>query len=321
MQRFKRASRPRDSHPSTHPTLSRRAFIRRGLAMGLSLPFALETLTACESLLVARPAALAPVRFGVIGDYGKAGQAEHDVSELVKSWQPDFIVTLGDNNYTEGSAETIDENVGQYYHEFIGNYEGTYRPGATENRFWPVLGNHDWRTEQGQPYLDYFTLPGNERYYTFTRGPVQFFMLNSMPDEPDGVRQDSKQAAWLRNQLVASGTFWRVVVFHHAPYTSGANGSSTWMRWPFREWGASVVMSGHDHTYERLEVDGLTYIVNGLGGAGRYEEKARLDQSKVFFNKEHGALRVDANPEQMQFQFITSRGEVIDSFELGPAAR
>src|SRR5262245_17274080 len=62
---------------------------------------------------------LSATRFAVIGDYGSAGPVEADVAALVKSWNPDFIVTVGDNNYTSGSAATIDANIGQYYHDYI----------------------------------------------------------------------------------------------------------------------------------------------------------------------------------------------------------
>ena len=55
---------------------------------------------------------LSSARFAVIGDYGLAGPAELDVANQVKSWNPDFIVSLGDNNYASGSAATIDANIG-----------------------------------------------------------------------------------------------------------------------------------------------------------------------------------------------------------------
>src|SRR5581483_888244 len=138
------------------------------------------------------------VRFAVIGDYGRAGQPERDVAELVKGWSPDFVITVGDNNYEDGAASTIDQNVGQYYHDFIGPYLGSYGEGAATNRFFPVLGNHDWQAAGARPYLDYFTLPGNERYYEVAYGPVHLFALDSDPSEPDGVRSDSAQANWLR---------------------------------------------------------------------------------------------------------------------------
>src|SRR2546423_11789400 len=117
------------------------------------------------------------VRFAVVGDFGDAGQPEQNVANLINGWQPDFVVTTGDNNYPAGEAATIDVNIGQYYHQFIYPYMGTYGAGASVNRFFPVLGNHDWGNAYPnptglQPYLDYFTLPGNERYYEFTWGPM-----------------------------------------------------------------------------------------------------------------------------------------------------
>ncbi len=61
--------------------------------------------------------------FAVIGDFGQAGPDEAAVATLVKSWQPDFVATVGDNNYPDGEASTIDANIGQYYHEFIFPYK------------------------------------------------------------------------------------------------------------------------------------------------------------------------------------------------------
>src|SRR3954464_7686127 len=104
-------------------------------------------------------ALLSATRFAVIGDYGADQPAEGDVAALVKSWNPDYILTVGDNNYPTGSASTMDLNIGQYYHDFIYPYVGNYGAGATTNRFFPTLGNHDWgdsfpNPTGDQPYLD-----------------------------------------------------------------------------------------------------------------------------------------------------------------------
>ena len=179
------------------------------------------------------------VRIAVIGDYGDGSQAAADVAALVKSWRPDLVVTTGDNNYPDGRAETIDQNVGQFYHEFIAPYSGQYGPGAESNRFFPALGNHDWTTHSGSPaapwpYLDYFSLPagpGQERYYDVAWGPVQLFVLDSDYREPDGVSSTSMQAAWLRQRLAESGAAWKLVIMHEPPYTSGLyHGASPHMR-------------------------------------------------------------------------------------------
>ncbi len=256
--------------------------------------------------------------FAVIGDYGSEGQPLAEVAQLIRSWNPHLIITLGDNNYPDGEASTIDRNIGQYFHDFIYPYQGSYGAGADSNRFFPSLGNHDWRTSNAQPYLDYFTLPGNERYYEFVRGPVHFFALDSDPHEPDGNTADSRQAAWLQERLTASQAPWRVVYFHHAPYSSsGAHGNYTPMQWPFRQWGASVVMAGHDHTYERLVVDSLLYFVNGLGGRSRYGfSSSPLPESQFRYNADYGAMLVTANRDSMVFCFYNRKGELIDQVTI-----
>lgn len=257
-------------------------------------------------------------QFAVIGDYGADSTAEGDVADLVKSWNPDLILTTGDNNYNEGSADTIDKNIGQFYHEFIFEYNGEYGAGAQVNRFFPSLGNHDWRTPGAQPYLEYFTLPGNERYYDFTWGLVQFFIIDSDPHEPDGYEWDSDQAKWLQAKLANSSYQWKIVVMHHPPYSSGEHGSASWMQeWKFAEWGADVVLAGHDHTYERISPpNDILYFVNGLGGKSIYEFPDEVEGSQLRYNEDYGAMLADVSLGKIRFRFINRQGDVIDDFEL-----
>lgn len=256
------------------------------------------------------------VRFAVIGDFGEGNQGEEDVANLVKSWEPDFIITTGDNNYPVGSAETIDDHIGKYYHEFIYPYIGAYGDGSDKNRFFPSLGNHDWMTLNAQPYLDYFTLPGNERYYDFVWGPIHFFVVNSDSNEPDGVSRISTQAMWLQSKLEESDSIWKIVYFHHPPYSSGFRGPVDWMRWPFQEWGASAVLSGHAHLYERLLVNGTPFFINGLGGGPIYYFGLTSEYSAIRYNGDWGAMLVEADTQQVTFQFINRLGEVIDTYQI-----
>lgn len=263
------------------------------------------------------PTPVPPTRFAVIGDFGLAGEPAAAVAEMVAAWQPEFVVTTGDNNYPNGDPATLDQNVGQYYHQFIAPYKGSYGEGADRQRFFPVLGNHDWDSGYPQAYLDYFSLPGNGRYYQFLWGPIAFFMLDSMFAEPDGFQADSKQAQWLAEAMQASTAPWKIVVFHHAPYSSGHHGSSKWMRWSFAEWGAHLVLAGHDHDYERLVVDGVTYLVNGLGGGARYARGETFEEtSEIFFNADHGALLIEATATTLMSRFYTRRGEMVDEVIL-----
>lgn len=257
------------------------------------------------------------IAFAVIGDYGLAGQNEADVANLVKGWNPDFIVTVGDNNYPDGGDSTIDANIGQYYHDYIFRYSGKYGNGSATNRFFPSLGNHDWDQNNGRQQELYFTLPGNERYYDFAQGPVHFFVLNSNSTEPDGVKVDSKQAKWLKKGLAASTSKFDIVVLHHAPYSSGRHGSTSYMQWPFKSWGADAVLSGHDHIYERILVDDFPYFVNGVGGAELYYFNSTIPGSQVRFNQDFGAMRVEADNQTMKFQFFTRAGILVDEYTIG----
>jgi tartrate-resistant acid phosphatase type 5 len=358
MSKHERVEEFREFVQRTAPAMSRREFLRHGLAFGLSLPTIASVLTACgvepprgaiaspvpaepTRVLASTAAATTPptvvpptatpaptspptptpvpvTRFAAIGDYGMAGLPEEAVANLVKSWSPDFVLALGDNNYPRGGADTIDANIGQYYHQFIAPYKGSYGPGADINRFWPVLGNHDWGSGYPQAYMDYFTLPHNGHYYTFDWGPARFFMIASHLDEPDGYRVDSVQGQWFAQVMPASTATWNIAVMHHPPFSSGHHGPSEWMQWPFREWGADLVLTGHDHSYERIHApDGLTYIVNGLGGGVRYapgDEPAA--GSQTFYNQKHGALLLEMDATRIDMQFFAFDGELIDAYEL-----
>lgn len=265
------------------------------------------------------------VRFAIIGDYGCDLPSEAAVAALVKTWNPDFIITAGDNSY---GANLIDDNIGKYYHEFIGNYTGAYPPGASANRFFPSLGNHDYSDGAGvNAYLDYFTLPGNERYFDITHGPVQLLAVNSNYQEPDSITSTGPQAQWLQALLASSPVRWQLVYFHHAAYSSSSNhGSTAYMQWPFETWGADVVIGGHDHTYERIvrddDTDGATipYFVNGTGGRSLYGFSVPVPGSKVRYNGNYGAQLVTATPYLITFDFYSvaggPAGTLIDSYSL-----
>ena len=266
----------------------------------------------------APPAEPRTLHFAVIGDYGSGSADEAAVASLVAGWNPEIVVTVGDNNYPLGEASTIDDHIGQFYSAFIHPYTGAYGPGAAENRFFPSLGNHDWYTAGAVPYLAYFTLPGNERYYDFVRGPVHFFAIDSDPSEPDGVTSDSVQAQWLKSKLAASHAPFKVVYFHHPAYSSSTvHGSEIFLQWPYREWGADLVLAGHDHTYERIVRDGFPYFVCGLGGFSEYAlSNAPVSGSAARFNGDFGAMVVDADSDAMSMSFVTRAGTVVDTFTL-----
>jgi hypothetical protein len=256
------------------------------------------------------------VRFATIGDFGWDGVPLADVANLIKSWNPDHILALGDNNYDDGAASTIDANIGKYFHDFIHPYTGSYGAGASTNKFWAVIGNHEYHATGAVPHLNYFAFPNNERYYDFVQGPVHFFAINSNSQEPDGRSSSSTQANWLMNRLAASNSPWKIVFFHHPPYSSGNHGNNSIMQWPFQSWGAHAVITGHDHTYERIHVNGFPYFVNGLGGRSLYSFGTPVSGSQVRYNANYGAQLVDATDQTITFRFYNRAGTLIDSYSL-----
>jgi hypothetical protein len=261
---------------------------------------------------VAEPARVGRVRIVVLGDYGSAGLREQQVAELVHDLHPDYVLTTGDNNYPVGAASTIDENIGQYFSDFIYPYKGAYQPGANTNRFYPVLGNHDWYTDAAAAYLAYFTLPGNERYYDVVLGDVHFFALDSDEHEPDGTTATSTQALWLKQGLAASKSPFNIVAMHHPPYSSGSHGNTPHMQWPYADWGADLVLAGHDHCYERLNIDGITYIVSGLGGVSIYSFGEPEKGSVARYNEQYGATILEADADEMRISFFDIDGQLVD---------
>ncbi|MFK7908111.1 MAG: metallophosphoesterase [Chitinophagales bacterium] len=254
-------------------------------------------------------------KFAVIGDYGVGDEQEEKVADLVKSWNPDFILTVGDNNYPNGTASTIDDNIGKYYSDFIAPYQGAYGEGASENKFFPVAGNHDYYTEGAAPFYDYFQLPNNERYYDFVKGDVHFFGLNSNFQEPDGITSTSLQAQWLQEKLTQSTAKWKIVYLHHPPYSSGSHGSTHDLQWDFAEWGATAVIAGHDHHYERSHVDGVLYFVNGTGGRYLYNFGAPNPETQIRY-RQHGAMLIEANKKYIRFQFRSPKNIPLDDYRL-----
>jgi tartrate-resistant acid phosphatase type 5 len=272
--------------------------------------------------------------FAVIGDYGMDDANEKAVADLVASWDPAFIITTGDNYYTPaGGTGTgrYDESTGAYYGPWLKDISTTgtrYPVGTAEvNSFFPSLGNHEYlsATPALDTYLTYFTLPGegftnssgNERYYDFVNGPIHFFVLNSNTEEPDGTDSTSVQARWLKSQLAASTSRWNIVYDHHPPFSSDVkHGPYSYMEWPFSEWGADAVISGHAHSYERIERNGIVYFVNGLGGGDRYDFSAPVTGSAVRYRDDWGAQRVTATNTTLDFEFWSVAGSLVDSYHL-----
>lgn len=279
-------------------------------------PVGFETTIEADSVVIA-----------VIGDYGFDGSAERSVSDMVKSWTPDFIISLGDNNYGKGEFRTLRQNIGKYYGDYIYNFDASsdYKCNGQAfrdsiNRFFPCPGNHDTYNRNGMtPYLNYFTLPGQENFYKFVWGSITFYSLDSELENID------LQRLWLFEELEKSYTPFNVVFFHSSPWSTGPHGNNELMQWDFYHHGVDLVLTGHDHIYSRIEkIDepGMYYIVNGLGGKSLYECVPDALPGDRFisscYNDNYGAMKVKANFNCLEIQFLAiSDVELpIDSFTI-----
>ena len=291
-----------------------------------SLPDVVPSTTASQT---------APITFAVVGDYGVNDWHELAVSRLVASWLPAFVITAGDNYYSQAGGTGLgryEKAVGTYYGAWISGAptgaSAASAPRAPVNAFFPTLGNHDYTDAPPGPetYLAYFTLPGagfanssgSERYYDYVEGPVHFFVLNSNPEEPDGVTATSRQAQWLQRELAASTSPWNIVYEHHPPYSSDSkHGPTTYMQWPYAAWGADAVISGHVHSYERIQRDGIVYFINGMGGeAELYTFGQPVQGSMVRYGADWGAQKVTATASTLDFKFYNILGALIDEYQV-----
>jgi len=313
-------------------------------------------------------AAITSYTFAVIGDYGAslASSGDYDgtnasaVATLVKGWNPDFILTVGDNSYSSTGGDSsgaspitryakYDDNIGQWYSDYIFPYGhsdwGAYTSSATENKFFPAIGNHDITEDYGTTnaglatYKRYFTLLNNEEHYSFTKGQVEFFCLFSnertggaVYNSSLGVGITSGQHEWLDSALADSPAHWKVVYFHNAPYTTESGGHSPGdsdMQWDFPGMGADVVISGHAHNYERLkDANDFRYLVCGASGAPLRDTQVSSTNNyglptgittEKFYGTEHGAIRGTADDTTLKFEFINKSGTVVDTYTMTKA--
>lgn len=270
-------------------------------------------LTLAAVAIPATGAAQTTINFAAFGDIGNTSDSAA-VAKMTRNRGAERILMLGDLCYGSQPLAT----------QVNANYSAEKAAG----KLWPSLGNHEYSDACGggnnaSGYRAYFSLPNNERYYDFKRGPVHFFVLNSNKQEPAGVSATSTQANWLKGKLAASTSPWQVVFFHHAPYSSGSeHGSTTYMQWPFEAWGADAVLSGHDHDYERIvkDVNGdgvkAPYFVSGLGGKSRRSFGTTVAGSAKRYSDGFGALFVTATSTSMKFEFRKTGGTLIDSYSI-----
>jgi predicted phosphodiesterase len=271
-----------------------------------------ESLSPPANGALALPNALTSVKFAIIGDSGRGTPEQHQVARQMVRYRErfkfNFVLMVGDNIY-EGPATAEDYRL---------KFEEPYAA-LLENsvKFFAVLGNHDDPRQVSYPP---FNMKG-ERYYSFvppedpltrlaTR--VEFFAL-------DSTNMDRTEVAWLEERLAASRATWKVVFLHHPLYTSGRyRDTSHAHRWAlepiFVRHGVSVVLSGHEHIYQRSTLQqGVLYFVSGGAGSLRRGDGVTSPFIATTFDDDYHFMLMEIQGDALHFQAVSRAGETIDA--------
>jgi hypothetical protein len=214
------------------------------------------------------------------------------------------VLLLGDNTYPVGTLA-----------EFTDCYGPTW--GRFKARTLPAPGNHEYYTSAARGYFDYFGKAAAAGYYRVKLGSWQVYSLDSnLAPGPAAA-----QLAWLKAELAANPSHCTLAYWHHPLYSSGGHGSMPNMRaaWDaLHEAGAEVVLSGHDHDYERFvpqdgagsfAVRGMRQFVVGTGGAFLTPFLLPLANSEVRDNSRSGVLRLRLHEGGYDWEFLEAEYE------------
>jgi len=243
------------------------------------------------------------VRFAVIGDTGSGTVKQHDVGDMMVKYRAlfpfEFVLMMGDNMYGGEDPKDFEKKFSEPYKVLLDN----------KVKFYATLGNHDMPI---QVNYENFNMNGKE-YYRFTKGNVAFYSLNSN-------YMDKKQVKWLEDELAKDTSDWKICFFHHPPYSSAkAHGSDGQLREVvepiFVKYGVNVVLTGHDHVYERIKPQkGIYYFVSGAGGKLRTGDVSETSQlTEKSYDRDLHFMLFEVAGDQMYFQAISRTGETIDS--------
>ncbi len=262
------------------------------------------------------------LRIGVLGDSGFGQPATFELAREMATYDLDFVIHTGDLVYH------ADENPSPQ----IAYMEKLFRPLAPlfqQLPLYPVVGNHEYDAEsrwEGAPYY-YWAFPplgdpdfestargGRREWYAFEYGSIQFIMLNSQTFF--GQEGRAEQTAWVVDRLDDDRFKLSIPVFHVAPYSGGLHlldGLALRTEWGtlFEAAGVPLVLSGHDHNYQRLQVGRVTYIVTGGGSETLYRKQLTLPESAAFARRTHFVL-LTLTAGQIEISAIALGGEIID---------
>ncbi len=243
-----------------------------------------------------------------------ANDFDEATADILDDYPSDTVFTLGDNAYENGSAT-----------DFANCYNPTW--GRHKARTKPSAGNHDYNTANATGYYNYFgSLAGeaSKGYYSYNLGDWHIIVLNSNSNcSTISCSAGSAQEWWLRADLAANtGTRCTLAYWHHPRFNSGASHGNNTNVQPFwqalYDYDADVVLSGHEHIYERFapqtpvgvadSARGIREFIVGTGGRELYSIGTIKANSEVRDSASNGILRLTLKSTSYSWNFIPAAG-------------
>ena len=253
------------------------------------------------------PAGAGPdLRVAVAGDVGYANDRERrTAAAIVRAGEArpyDVLLLLGDNVYPAGDPGRLPETV-------FGPFNAVLDTGA---RLLSILGNHDVMDGHADAQVAALGMPG--RWYAERIGDATFIALDSNdPTNPE-------QRTWLEQTLAETRTTWKIVALHHPPYSAGYQGSSIEARQQFsplfERYGVQLVLSGHEHDYQRSEpINGVTYVVSGAAADTRRTGREEFTAKSISW---HHFVDLSVFSDHLLVRGVNQSGRVFDEISIAP---
>lgn len=277
------------------------------------------------------PLAPREYRFLALGDVRSNPDIWHRVSQRIHENEPEALFIVGTGDYPSD---------GRKYDLWVTQFFDPARDMLARLPFWPAIGNHEKTrkyvsapppdeaiAEEESHYFSLFELPGNERWYRFDYQYLTLLVIDSNSNMEPG----HDQYEWVREQLRSPRKRFTLAAFHHGPVTSGPHGKrgedGTFNEWPldqarrflmplFEMYGVDLVLNGHDHLYERSQVNGVYYVVTGGGGAPLYAINSSENPYQQVAVSAHHYSAIDMTPTSLTLTAIGVDGDILDSFVI-----
>lgn len=253
-----------------------------------------------------------PVFVGA-GDIASCGDGGGDeaTAALLDAMPEAVVYTTGDNAYPDGTTEQF------------ACYDASW--GRAKARTHPSVGGHEYKTPGAAGYFGYFGAAAGDPtqgYYSYDLGTWHIVVLNSECVEIGGCGSGSPQERWLRTDLAEHPSDCTLAYWHIPRFSSGAEHGNNPGIAPFwdalYDYGADVILNGHEHLYERFLPQtsggvldlayGMTQFTVGTGGFGLYGWKAAQPNSIARINDTYGVLKLVLRADGYDWQFIAASG-------------